>query len=165
MIHRHLDIPAGAAVEDLGLAVIDDLLARGDLSDWAPLARAVAADPHGPVAESVIKLCNAHPMYGTSALWRAWIQKLRTPPGAATGDIFSLSSLRKSRGLSQAQLAQRLGITQSDVSKLERRPDVRLSTLRAAVEAMGATLRVEAEFPDGTVARLAVGDGGARRAE
>jgi DNA-binding XRE family transcriptional regulator len=165
VIHRHLDIGEGTPVEDLGLAVIDDLLDRGDLSDWAPLARAVAADPHGPVAESVIKLCDAHPMYGTSALWRSWIQKLRNPPGAATGDIFSLSSLRKSRGLSQAQLARRLGISQSDVSKLEKRPDVRLSTLRAAVEAMGATLRVEAAFPDGTVARLAIGNGGTQRAE
>ena len=102
-------------------------------------------------------MCDAHYMYGTSVLWRSWIQKLRTPPGAATDDIVSLSSLRKSRGLSQAQLARRLGITQSDVSKLERRPDVRLSTLRAAVEAIGATLRIEAEFPDGTVARLAIG--------
>jgi DNA-binding XRE family transcriptional regulator len=157
VIHRHLEVPQDTRVEDLGLAALDDLLDRGDLADWAPLARAVAADPFGHLAESVMRLCDAHPMYGTSTLWKSWIATLRQPEATAGEEKVGLAGLRRSRGLSQAQLGRRLGITQSDVSKLERRPDVRLSTLRAAVRAMGGDLRIEAVFPDGTAARLNVG--------
>ena len=59
-----------------------------------------------------------------------------------------LAELRKARKLTQEELARRLGIRQANVSKLERRLDVRLSTLRDVVEAMGGELRVTAHFPD-----------------
>jgi hypothetical protein len=74
---RHLDYPPDADVRELGLAALDDLLDRGDLDDWAPLARAVAEDPHGALADKVLRLCDAHPMYGASVLWRAWITCMR----------------------------------------------------------------------------------------
>ncbi len=157
MIHRHLDLPEDTRVEDLGLAALDNLLDRGDLADWAPLARAVAAEPFGELAESVIQICDAHPMYGTSTLWKSWIATLRQPAAPPDEETVGLAGLRRSRGLSQAQLGRRLGITQSDVSKLERRPDVRLSTLQAAVRALGGDLRIEAVFPDATATRLTLG--------
>ena len=61
--------------------------------------------------------------------------------------------VRRDRGaaLTQAELAERLGISQSDVSKLERRRDVRLSTLRDDTAALGARLRLVAETRDGAV--------------
>jgi transcriptional regulator with XRE-family HTH domain len=59
-----------------------------------------------------------------------------------------LNDLRKARKLTQAQLAERLNIRQSNVSKLERRADLHVSTLRDVVEAMGGELRVTARFPD-----------------
>lgn len=59
-----------------------------------------------------------------------------------------LSELRKARRLTQEELAQRLGIQQANVSRLERRLDVRISTLRDVVEAMGGELRLLAHFPD-----------------
>jgi transcriptional regulator with XRE-family HTH domain len=59
-----------------------------------------------------------------------------------------LNELRKARRLTQEQLAERLGIRQSNVSKLERRADVHVSTLRDVVEAMGGELRLTARFPD-----------------
>jgi len=77
MEFRHLDYPEGTPVEELGPAALDDLLERGDLADWAPLARAVRNDPWGEVANTVLRICDAHPMYGTSTLWRAWIERLR----------------------------------------------------------------------------------------
>ncbi|RLE23162.1 MAG: XRE family transcriptional regulator [Acidobacteria bacterium] len=50
--------------------------------------------------------------------------------------------LRGELGLTQTELARRRGISQSDLSKLERREDVRLSTLRAHAKALGGRLRV-----------------------
>jgi len=77
MRFRHLDYDPATPVHELGPAAIDALLERGDLADWAPLLRAVAHDPWGPTAETVLHLCDAHPMYGTSQLWRAWIERRR----------------------------------------------------------------------------------------
>ena len=45
-------------------------------------------------------------------------------------------------------LAKQLGISQDGVSRLEKRSDLLLSTLRNYVEAMGGNLRLVAEFPD-----------------
>jgi transcriptional regulator with XRE-family HTH domain len=59
-----------------------------------------------------------------------------------------LNELRKARKLTQEQLAERLGIRQSNVSKMERRTDLHVSTLRDVVEAMGGELRVTARFSD-----------------
>lgn len=59
-----------------------------------------------------------------------------------------LNDLRKARKLTQEQLAERLGIRQSNVSKMERRTDLHVSTLRDVVEAMGGELRVTARFSD-----------------
>ena len=60
----------------------------------------------------------------------------------------SLRDLRKARRLTQARVAKRLGITQDSVSRLEKRSDLLLSTLRKTVKAMGGDVRIVAEFPD-----------------
>jgi hypothetical protein len=78
MIHRHLDHPKGAPPAQLGPAAIDDLLERGDLEDWAPLARAVADEPWGPLSDTILRLCAAHPMYGTSRLWQGYVGAYRS---------------------------------------------------------------------------------------
>jgi transcriptional regulator with XRE-family HTH domain len=59
-----------------------------------------------------------------------------------------LGELRKARGLTQEAMAERLAIRQVSVSKMESRADVRVSTLRSVVEAMGGTLEIRACFPD-----------------
>ena len=60
----------------------------------------------------------------------------------------TLRELRKARQLTQVRMAQQLGITQDSVSRLEKRSDLLLSTLRKTVEAMGGKLSLVAEFPD-----------------
>ena len=60
----------------------------------------------------------------------------------------SLAELRELRLRSQAQLAEKLGIKQAAVSRLERRADMYLSTLRNLIVSMGGTLRIIAQFPD-----------------
>ena len=67
----------------------------------------------------------------------------------------SLRDLRKARKLTQARVAKALGITQDSVSRLEKRSDLLLSTLRKTVRAMGGDVRIVAEFPDRTPVLLA----------
>jgi transcriptional regulator with XRE-family HTH domain len=73
----------------------------------------------------------------------------------------SLRELRKARKLTQARVAKVLGITQDSVSRLEKRSDLLLSTLRKTVKAMGGDVRIVAEFPDRApvlLSRLSEGD-------
>src|SRR5437870_12451769 len=60
----------------------------------------------------------------------------------------TLRELRRARKLTQVRMAKKLGITQNSVSRLEKRSDLLLSTLRKTVRAMGGNLSLVAEFPD-----------------
>jgi transcriptional regulator with XRE-family HTH domain len=60
----------------------------------------------------------------------------------------SLRELRHARKLTQVRMAKALGITQDSVSRLEKRSDLLLSTLRKTIKAMGGNLSLVAEFPD-----------------
>ena len=62
--------------------------------------------------------------------------------------VMDLGSLRRSLGLSQGELARELGMNQSQVSKLEKRADLKLSTVRRVVEALGGRLEIAADFGD-----------------
>lgn len=62
-----------------------------------------------------------------------------------------LQELRHARNLSQEQLAQTLEVKQAAVSKLEKRTDMYISTLRNFIKAMGGDLEIIAKFPDGAV--------------
>jgi predicted transcriptional regulator len=55
-----------------------------------------------------------------------------------------LRALREAAGLTQEELAQRVAITQSQLSKLERREDHRISTVRRYVAALGGELEIVA---------------------
>ncbi|HEY2933222.1 MAG TPA: helix-turn-helix domain-containing protein [Acidobacteriota bacterium] len=60
----------------------------------------------------------------------------------------SLRDLRQAHKLTQERIAETLGIGQDGVSRLEKRTDLMISTLRSYVEAMGGRLSIVAEFPD-----------------
>lgn len=62
-----------------------------------------------------------------------------------------LYQLRKALALTQEQVTQELGIGQAAVSRLERRPEMYLSTLRRFMEAMGGFLEIRARFSTGEV--------------
>jgi len=63
----------------------------------------------------------------------------------------TLRQIREARERSQEEVAKMLHIKQAAVSKLERRTDMYLSTLRGFIEAMGGTLEIIARFPDQAV--------------
>jgi predicted XRE-type DNA-binding protein len=60
----------------------------------------------------------------------------------------TLAELRKGRKISQATVAEALGIGQMQISRLEKRRDPRLSTMQRTVAAMGGHLTMIATFPD-----------------
>jgi len=62
-----------------------------------------------------------------------------------------LEELREARELTQTQLAQVLQISQGAVSKVERRADMYISTLRSYIRAIGGDLQIRAVFPEGEV--------------
>jgi DNA-binding transcriptional regulator YiaG len=62
-----------------------------------------------------------------------------------------LYELRRAQAVSQAVLAARLQITQPAISQLENADDLRVSTLREYVEALGGHLEITARFEDARV--------------
>jgi transcriptional regulator with XRE-family HTH domain len=60
----------------------------------------------------------------------------------------TLQDLRKARDLTQEKVAEILGVNQENVSRMERRSDLLLSTLRDYITAMGGDLEIIARFPD-----------------
>ena len=66
----------------------------------------------------------------------------------------TLRDLRRALARTQVHLARELGVKQETVSRLEKRSDMLLSTLRGYVEAMGGQLELLATFPDRPSVRL-----------
>ncbi|MBS0316144.1 MAG: XRE family transcriptional regulator [Proteobacteria bacterium] len=62
-----------------------------------------------------------------------------------------LQELRKARNVTQVEVAKAMSVEQAAVSKLERRDDMYVSTLREYVKALGGELKLVASFPDGDI--------------
>ncbi|MGH9721721.1 MAG: helix-turn-helix domain-containing protein [Bryobacteraceae bacterium] len=75
-------------------------------------------------------------------------KKVQARAAALIAEEMTLLELRQAHKLTQVRIAKTLGITQDGVSRLEKRSDLLLSTLRSYVEAMGGSLSLIAEFPD-----------------
>jgi len=84
--------------------------------------------------------------------------KARTKPDTRTrmeaearrlSDDLHLSQLRKARGLTQETMAELLGVSQAEVSKMERRTELYVGTLRKFIEAMNGELVIAARFAGG----------------
>jgi DNA-binding XRE family transcriptional regulator len=70
----------------------------------------------------------------------------------------ALDELRSAKQLTQADMAEMLDVPQSSISRIERRADMYLSTLRNYIHAMGGVLQIQAVFPDGAVVIDRLGD-------
>jgi hypothetical protein len=67
---------------------------------------------------------------------------------ALNAEYMALQDLRKAMAFTQEQVAAELQMDQSNLSKLEKRADLLLSTLRRYIEAMGGSLHLVAQFPE-----------------
>ena len=59
-----------------------------------------------------------------------------------------LRDLRQSLKITQAQVSKQTGIKTSNLSRLERQPDMQITTLRKIVVALGGKLEIIARFKD-----------------
>lgn len=87
-----------------------------------------------------------------SEVRRAKVPKDLEAAAGASADALrvamELSELRGSRGVTQVELAERLGKRQGTISELERREDVFVSSLREYIEALGGHLEISAVFDE-----------------
>lgn len=75
-------------------------------------------------------------------------RKIEKRAAALIAEEMTLQELRRARAMTQVRLAKNLGVAQKQVSEIERRTDMHISTLRRSIEAMGGKLSLVAEFPD-----------------
>jgi transcriptional regulator with XRE-family HTH domain len=62
----------------------------------------------------------------------------------------NLSNLREELKISQAEIAKNLGVSQAAISKREKLgKDLKISSLKEYVEAMGGKVRLDVELPNG----------------
>ena len=69
-------------------------------------------------------------------------------------DEMTLEQVRKAREMTQVTLAQAMDTSQGEISKIEKRTDCYLSTLRSYIEALDGELEIVARFPDGQTVRI-----------
>lgn len=67
---------------------------------------------------------------------------------ARASELATLKDLRHAAEQTQQDLAAALGVGQDTISRLEKRSDMLLSTMRRYVEAMGGSLELVAQFPN-----------------
>ena len=75
-------------------------------------------------------------------------RKIKARAAEIMAEEMTRQELRRARKLTQIRMAKNLGMTQDGVSRLEKRSDLLLSTLRGYVEALGGRLSLVAEFAD-----------------
>jgi hypothetical protein len=92
-------------------------------------------------------------------------RKIKRRAAELIAEEFTLRDLRRAKQITQEEVAQRLSGRQVYVSRLERRADMKLSTLRDYVRALGGDLQLMVTFPGDLPVRLRdIGTMSARKA-
>ena len=94
-------------------------------------------------------------------------QRIKANPEAAaveartydeiTNRVHTLRAIRKAQGLTQQQISEQLDVSQAEVSRIERRDNLHLTTLARFIEATGGKLRITAVFDTHEV-EVSIGD-------
>lgn len=146
---RHLDYGPRATVHDLGAAGLQGILDGADVDGWRPLLTALTRDPWGPVALRVEQVLDHLETYGTARLLRGWLRHCRA---GVERPALTLADLRREAGLTQRELAARLGSSQAQVARVE-------GSASPSVRSLSRYLRALAMRP---VALLVASDSGGR---
>lgn len=145
---RHLDY-GPAPVDEIGAAGLQAVLDGYDVGAWRPILLAVRADPWGVVAQRVERILDHLESYGTAEAMRAWLRRCRA---GADAPAYALSQLRRAHGLSQRELAGRLGVSQAQVARVEGAALPSLRSVTRYLEALETrAVAIVAVGPDGPV--------------
>jgi DNA-binding XRE family transcriptional regulator len=82
-------------------------------------------------------------------------KKIANRTALLIAEEMTMRELRKARKITQVEMAKTLGVKQEQISRIEKRTDLHISTLRRSIEAMGGRLSLVAEFPDRAPVMLA----------
>ena len=74
--------------------------------------------------------------------------KIETRAKALIAEEMTLRDLRRAQDLTQERMAELLGVGQDNISRIENRADMLLSTLRSYIAAMGGSLDLIVRFPN-----------------
>ena len=146
---RHLDYGPRASVHDVGAAGLQGILDGGDVDGWRPVLTVLAHDPWGPVALRVEQVLDHLETYGTARLLRQWLRHCRA---GVEQPAVTLADLRREAGLSQRELAARLGSSQAQVARVEGASSPSMRSLNRYLQALAMT----------PVALVVTSDGGGR---
>lgn len=121
------------------------------IATWSPrhgigLSASALGDGYGEGPEEIF----ADAASATARAVKILKEKTHTTPPQ---EVF-LRELRAITGVTQAELAKRLGVQQASVSKLERRSDITLASLRRFVAALGAQLEINVRTKNGEIVSL-----------
>ena len=75
-------------------------------------------------------------------------RKIEKRANQLIAEEMTLQELRRAREMTQVRMAKNLGVAQKQISEIEKRTDMHISTLRRSIEALGGKLSLVAEFPD-----------------
>jgi Helix-turn-helix domain len=75
-------------------------------------------------------------------------QRIEQRAAGLIAEEMNLRDVRRLRKLTQARLSKKLKIGQEGVSRIEKRSDLYISTLRGYVEGIGGKLKLVVELPD-----------------
>lgn len=81
--------------------------------------------------------------------------KIKSRAAQLIAQEMTMRDLRKALNLTQKELSERLDMTQDNISRLENRSDILLSTLSVYIHALGGDLSLVANFPDRPPVRIA----------
>jgi DNA-binding transcriptional regulator YiaG len=115
---RNVDASPGDPVSEWPLEAIQTALERGGLSHWRRLAKAIQAQPWGPVARRVEEVLTYSRPYGVAPAMERVIAKAREASEAAEREAVAaeVDLLVRSSGLSRAEFASRIGTSASRLS-------------------------------------------------
>jgi predicted DNA-binding protein (UPF0251 family) len=89
--------------------------------------------------------------------------KIKDRAAVLIAEELGLQELRQSKNVTQEEVAKRVGGRQVYVSRLEKRSDMKVSTLREYVKAIGGRLDLVVTFPEGRSVRIKEAREGASR--
>ncbi|MHB1537344.1 MAG: helix-turn-helix domain-containing protein [Solirubrobacteraceae bacterium] len=118
---RHVDLDATADPDSWPSEAIETILARGTLSDWRRLARAIRRNPWGPAARTAETITGRHQHYGADALIAGVIDRAReelTSNGRAAYAA-EICAWRAKTGLTLRRFAEQAGTSASRLSAYE----------------------------------------------